>query len=91
MKRHLATVHDLTPDAYRAKWGLAHDHAMVSPGAVICGRPPRRKGEFGLRRRSVGVLSSVRPVGAAFVAATPGRDGREDRRPPECGSLARGR
>src|SRR4029453_6208643 len=24
LKRHLRTVYDLTPDQYRAKWGLAH-------------------------------------------------------------------
>ncbi len=31
LKRHLATAHGLTPDAYRAKWGLAKDYPMVAP------------------------------------------------------------
>ena len=31
MKRHLATTFHLTPDAYRAKWGLAPDYPMVAP------------------------------------------------------------
>jgi predicted transcriptional regulator len=30
LKKHLATDHGLTPEEYRAKWGLAHDYAMVS-------------------------------------------------------------
>lgn len=31
LKRHLATHYDLTPDAYRQKWGLAADYPMVAP------------------------------------------------------------
>ncbi|WP_192178428.1 MucR family transcriptional regulator [Mesorhizobium amorphae] len=31
LKRHLATSHGLTPDEYRAKWGLAKDYPMVAP------------------------------------------------------------
>jgi MucR family transcriptional regulator, transcriptional regulator of exopolysaccharide biosynthesis len=31
LKRHLRTVYNLTPDQYRAKWGLAHDYPMVAP------------------------------------------------------------
>ena len=31
MKRHLATAYDLTPSAYRAKWGLASNYPMVAP------------------------------------------------------------
>lgn len=30
MKRHLKSVHNLTPDEYRAKWGLPHDYPMVT-------------------------------------------------------------
>jgi predicted transcriptional regulator len=30
LRRHLAR-HDLTPDAYRAKWGLPSDYPMVAP------------------------------------------------------------
>ena len=32
LKRHLATAYDLTPSAYRAKWGLPSDYPMVAPG-----------------------------------------------------------
>lgn len=31
LKRHLATHHNMTPDEYRAKWGLAADYPMVAP------------------------------------------------------------
>ena len=31
LKRHLGTDHDLTPDAYRAKWDLKKDSPMVAP------------------------------------------------------------
>ena len=30
LKRHLATL-DMTPEQYRAKWGLPHDYPMVAP------------------------------------------------------------
>ena len=31
LKRHLRTTYELTPDEYRAKWGLAADYPMVAP------------------------------------------------------------
>jgi predicted transcriptional regulator len=31
LKRHLQTAYGLTPDEYRAKWGLPHDYPMVAP------------------------------------------------------------
>jgi predicted transcriptional regulator len=31
LKRHLATEFGLTPDEYRAKWGLPTDYPMVAP------------------------------------------------------------
>ncbi len=31
LKRHLRTTYNLTPDEYRAKWGLASDYPMVAP------------------------------------------------------------
>ena len=31
LKRHLATAYNMTPEDYRAKWGLAHDYPMVAP------------------------------------------------------------
>ncbi|MCV0393888.1 MAG: MucR family transcriptional regulator [Rhizobiaceae bacterium] len=31
LKRHLSSHHGLTPDEYRAKWGLPADYPMVAP------------------------------------------------------------
>lgn len=31
LKRHLRTRYNITPDEYRAKWGLPHDYPMVAP------------------------------------------------------------
>ncbi|MBY0562862.1 MAG: MucR family transcriptional regulator [Hyphomonadaceae bacterium] len=31
LRRHLRTRYGLTPDQYRAKWGLPHDYPMVAP------------------------------------------------------------
>lgn len=31
LKRHLRTAYDLSPEAYRAKWGLPADYPMVAP------------------------------------------------------------
>ena len=31
LKRHLRTDHDMTPQEYRAKWGLKPDYPMVAP------------------------------------------------------------
>jgi predicted transcriptional regulator len=31
LKRHLRTAYNMTPDQYRAKWGLPSDYSMVAP------------------------------------------------------------
>ena len=31
LKRHLKTAYDMTPEQYRAKWGLSADYPMVAP------------------------------------------------------------
>ena len=31
LKRHILSAHGLTPDDYRAKWGLPRDYPMVAP------------------------------------------------------------
>jgi predicted transcriptional regulator len=31
LKRHLRTNHTMTPEEYRAKWGLSPDYPMVAP------------------------------------------------------------
>jgi predicted transcriptional regulator len=31
LKRHLKTAYNMTPDAYRERWGLSSDYPMVAP------------------------------------------------------------
>ena len=31
LKRHLRVKYNMTPEAYREKWGLPHDYPMVAP------------------------------------------------------------
>jgi predicted transcriptional regulator len=35
LKRHLMTDHGLTPEQYRAKWGLRADYPMVAPNYSV--------------------------------------------------------
>jgi predicted transcriptional regulator len=50
LKRHLRTTYDMTPDDYRAKWGLPADYPMVAPNYA------KQRSEFakkiGLGRRA---------------------------------------
>jgi predicted transcriptional regulator len=53
LKRHLMTAYGMTPEEYRAKWGLKPDYPMVAPSYVAkrqelakkigLGRKPRAK------------------------------------------------
>jgi predicted transcriptional regulator len=53
LKRHLKTAYDMTPEDYRAKWGLPHDYPMVAPNyakkrqelakKIGLGRKPKKK------------------------------------------------
>ncbi len=52
LKRHLKTAYDMTPEDYRAKWGLSADYPMVAPAyarkrqelakEIGLGRKPRK-------------------------------------------------
>jgi predicted transcriptional regulator len=71
LKRHLMTAYGMTPDEYRAKWGLRHDYPMVAPSyaqkrqelakKIGLGRkprvtPPAGKGrKAGARKRATAV------------------------------------
>ncbi len=49
LKRHLVTDHGLTPDAYRARWGLLSDYPMVAP--EYSGRRRELAKKIGLGRK----------------------------------------
>ena len=50
LKRHLRSKYDLTPEAYRAKWGLPADYPMVAPSYAR--KRSRLAKEMGLGRAS---------------------------------------
>lgn len=51
LKRHLRTAYNLSPEEYRAKWGLPADYPMVSPGYAAKRRELAKK--IGLGRKRV--------------------------------------
>ncbi len=63
LKRHIRTTYNLTPDEYRAKWGLASDYPMVAPNYA------KQRSEFakkiGLGRKRAGTKRRGRGKKAA--------------------------
>ncbi len=52
IKRHLHSAHDTNPDAYRAKWRLAHDYPMVAPVYAALRRKIATEIGLGRKRKS---------------------------------------
>lgn len=50
LKRHLRTHYKLTPDEYRAKWGLPHDYPMVAPNYAAARSQLAKKMGLGTKR-----------------------------------------
>src|SRR4051812_28548528 len=59
LKRHLRTVYDLTPDQYRAKWGLPADYPMVAPNYAAVRSEMAKSMGLGARRRTAADEASV--------------------------------
>ena len=51
LKRHLMTHYQMTPDAYRQKWGLSSDYPMVAPNYAEQRRTLAKKIGLGTKRR----------------------------------------
>jgi len=51
LKRHLMTHYQMTPDDYRAKWGLPADYPMVAPNYAEQRRSLAKKIGLGTARR----------------------------------------
>lgn len=51
LKRHLMTHYQMTPDDYRAKWGLPADYPMVAPNYAQQRRELAKKIGLGTSRR----------------------------------------
>jgi predicted transcriptional regulator len=71
LKRHLRTTYNLTPDQYRAKWGLAHDYPMVAPNYAAARSELAKQMGLGARRRR------TEPVPAEPKAAAPAKGRRK--------------
>jgi len=54
LKRHLMTHYQMTPDDYRAKWGLSADYPMVAPNYADQRRALAKKIGLGTTRRRAG-------------------------------------
>jgi predicted transcriptional regulator len=59
LKRHLRTVYNLTPDQYRAKWGLPADYPMTAPNYAAARSELAKSMGFGIRRRAATDEASV--------------------------------
>lgn len=55
LKRHLMTHYQMTPDQYRAKWGLAGDYPMVAPNYAEQRRTLAKSIGLGTKRRKLTV------------------------------------
>jgi predicted transcriptional regulator len=62
LKRHIRTDHNLSPEEYRAKWGLRPDYPMVAPSYAQARSDLARK--MGLGRKA-----AAEDAGAGRVAA----------------------
>ena len=51
LKRHLMTHYNMTPDQYRAKWGLPADYPMVAPNYAEQRRMLAKSIGLGTKRR----------------------------------------
>jgi predicted transcriptional regulator len=50
LRRHLREAHGLSPDEYRARWGLAADHPLIAPGYSARRAAIAKASGFGRRR-----------------------------------------
>ena len=71
LKRHLKTAYNMTPDQYRAKWGLSREYPMVAPNYAEHRSSLARK--IGLGRRA----ATAAPPAAPPPAKVPAKRGRK--------------
>ncbi len=62
LKRHLSTSFDMTPEDYRAKWGLPSDYPMVAPAYS-------RKRQDLAKKIGLGRKSAAKPAAKRKAAA----------------------
>ena len=62
LKRHLRTSYSLSPEAYRAKWGLASDYPMVAPNYAKVRSAFAKKIGLGKRRSQLPSYPMVQAI-----------------------------
>jgi predicted transcriptional regulator len=55
LKRHLRTAYDMSPEEYRARWGLPSDYPMVAPAYAEARSTLAKKMGLGQQRRKTAV------------------------------------
>ena len=74
LKRHLMNSYGMTPDEYRAKWGLPRDYPMVAPNYAKSRSEIAKT--MGLGRKAAAGVEEQAPVVENTPAETPKRRGR---------------
>ncbi len=70
LKRHLRTKYGVTPEEYRAKWGLPNDYPMVAPSyAAARSNLAKQMGLGQQRKKPVVAALAVKPRGRSTKAA----------------------
>jgi predicted transcriptional regulator len=59
LKRHLRTDHNLSPEEYRARWGLSRDYPMVAPNYAASRSELAKKMGLGRGRQGIGATSAA--------------------------------
>lgn len=70
LKRHLRTKYNMSPEDYRAKWGLAKDYPMVAPNYAAARSDLAKKMGLGAGGRPA-AKSLEKPAKAAAKAPAP--------------------
>ena len=78
LKRHLMTSYKLTPDAYRARWGLPPDYPMVAPSYAE--RRSTLAKSIGLGRKPKMVETKANGEQSTQAPVEPARRGRKPSR-----------
>ena len=62
LKRHLMTAYEMTPEQYRAKWGLKSDYPMVAPNYALVRQDLAKKIGLGRKPRIVEPVPAPKAV-----------------------------
>ena len=69
LKRHLMTAYGMTPEQYRAKWGLKHDYPMVAPNYALKRQELAKRIGLGRKPKVVEVVEVPKTRGRRKSAA----------------------